>query len=523
MSQTGTSPTDPTRTSPQGQTILAGVPNLPDRATARLLGDLFRASGLTQQRVMEVFGIREAAQFQALPPQIRISRTAEPNALNTFIRLFLMGLEVPAEQARAALGSLPLETLVQGDVLEMLETRVRAVIQLDVHDRTYTASDMPARAGGTPADTVMAVVGTTLLLSDVSLRKSFGEALDLGCGTGYLALRASPHCQHVTAVDKSQRSVAFARFNADLNGIENIDALAGDLFEPVKGKTFDFIFCNPPFAISPDSSYLYRDSGMRGDEFCQRIVREAPEHLNPGGWMQMLCEWTHIKGVDPRQRLASWFATCGSDVLVQRFRTVDPLSYAMEWLGIDAREGRIANQAQLNESVKRWIESFRAMGIEGISRGLITMRKLDPWELAAGRQPWIRTDDAPDRLQSPAGHQIERVFKNQDFLNGCDDRKFLAARFKAAPEIRIRQELAPGAGGGWGIAESHIRFADGFAMGAPSPMPMVQLVMLCDGMRTAGDAIGALANATKQPVDKLGPQILAAMRGLVERGVLIPA
>jgi hypothetical protein len=150
------------------------------------------------------------------------------------------------------------------------------------------------------------------------------------------------------------------------------------------------------------------------------------------------------------------------------------------------------------------------------------MRKLDQWEIAAGRQPWIRMDDAPDRLQSPAGHQIERVFRNQDFLNSCDDRKLLGTRFKASPEIRIRQELAPGANGGWGIAESHIRFADGFAMGAPSPMPMVQLVMLCDGMRTAGDCVQTLAKNTKQPIESAGPQIVAALRGLIERGVLIP-
>ncbi len=518
MSQTGLEQNDPTRAAP----IYAGVPNLPDRSTARVLGDLFRGAGLTQQRVMEVFGIRDAVQFQALPPQVRMSRTAEPTALNIFIRLFLMGLEVPVESARAALGSLSIEDLVKSDVLELVENRVRAVIQLDVHDKMYTASDMPARASGTPADTVMAVVGTTLLLADVTLRKSFGEALDLGCGTGYLAMRASPHCQHVTAIDKSPRAVAFARFNADLNNLENVHVASGDLFEPVKGKTFDFIFCNPPFAISPDSAYLYRDSGMQGDEFCQRIVREAPEHLNPGGWMQMLCEWTHLKGTDPRQRLGSWFATSGCDVLVQRFRTIDPLSYAIEWLSLDAREGRLANQTQLNEAIRRWVDSFRAQGIEGISRGLITMRKLDPWELAAGRQPWIRMDDAPDRLQSSAGHQIERVFKNQDFLNSCDDRKLVSTRFKAAPEIRIRQELAPGAGGGWGIAESHIRFSDGFAMGAPSPMPMVQLVMLCDGMRTAGDALNVLASNAKAPIEKIGPQLVQALRGLIERGVLIP-
>lgn len=504
------------------QPALAGVPRLPDAALAKRLGDLFRATELTQQRVMEVFGIRDASQFGALPPQVRLSRTAENTPLNTFIRLFLMGLDVPADAARAALGTISLEELTAVDILSSDDGRVRSLVQLDVHDRVYTASDLPARAGGTPADIVMSAIGTTLLLSDVSLRRSFGEALDLGSGSGYLAIKASPHCKSVTAVDKNPRAAAFTRFNADLNGVTNITTLTGDLFAPLQGRTFDYICCSPPLAISPESRYMYRDGGMRGDEFCQRVIREAPEHLNGGGWLQMLCEWTHIRGTEPRQRLASWFAASGSDVLVQRFRTVDPMSYAIEWLGLDAREGRIADQTQLNENIKRWIESFREQQIEGISRGLITMRKLDQWELAAGRQPWIRMDDAPDRLLSPAGHQIERIFQNQDFLNGCDDRKLVATRFKAAPEIRIRQELGPVNGKGWNIAEAHIRFADGFAMGAPSPMPVVQLIMLCDGMRTAGDCVQALAKGAKAPIEKLGPQMLQAIRGLIERGVLIP-
>ena len=96
--------------------------------------------------------------------------------------------------------------------------------------------------------------------------------------------------------------------------------------------TFDLIVSNPPFVISPESRYIYRDSGMAGDEVCRRICREAPRFMTDGGFCQIICNWAEYKGEDWRERLKTWFEASGCDVLVMRNQSRDVATYAATWL-----------------------------------------------------------------------------------------------------------------------------------------------------------------------------------------------
>src|SRR5690606_15631541 len=113
------------------------------------------------------------------------------------------------------------------------------------------------------------------------------RALDLGTGCGIQALLVSRHASRVIATDISERALAFAELNAQLNGVHNVEFRAGSLFEPVSGEAFDLIVSNPPFVITPRASgapaYEYRDGGMVGDALVERFLRAAPAHLAPGG------------------------------------------------------------------------------------------------------------------------------------------------------------------------------------------------------------------------------------------------
>ena len=64
-----------------------------------------------------------------------------------------------------------------------------------------------------------------------------------------------------------------AAFNAAINGITNVEWRLGSLFEPVAGERFDLIFSNPPYVISPDSQFIFRDGGRQGDALCEEMVR----------------------------------------------------------------------------------------------------------------------------------------------------------------------------------------------------------------------------------------------------------
>jgi SAM-dependent methyltransferase len=71
-----------------------------------------------------------------------------------------------------------------------------------------------------------------------------GRALDLGTGSGYVAIYLARLGWDVDAVDVSPRALTLARRNADLNGVAP-RIYASDLYGSVKGP-YDVIACNPP-------------------------------------------------------------------------------------------------------------------------------------------------------------------------------------------------------------------------------------------------------------------------------------
>ncbi|GAB2758480.1 methyltransferase [Streptomyces bullii] len=124
-------------------------------------------------------------------------------------------------------------------------------------------------------------------LSEESLPPG-AEVLDVGTGTGALALEAARRGAHVTAVDVSRRAVWAARLNALRAGLP-LRIRHGNLFDPVRGRSFDLILANPPYVPAPDTGGRPRgaarswDAGADGRLVLDRICREAPALLRPGG------------------------------------------------------------------------------------------------------------------------------------------------------------------------------------------------------------------------------------------------
>jgi release factor glutamine methyltransferase len=124
------------------------------------------------------------------------------------------------------------------------------------------------------------------------------HVLDLGTGSGNIAV-AVAH-QHkgaqVTAVDVSPEALAVAAQNAARHGVAGrIRFLAGDLFAPLAaGEAFDIVLSNPPYIAREDLPRLpvgvrdyepHRalDGGPGGYAVFERLVRDAPAYLKPGG------------------------------------------------------------------------------------------------------------------------------------------------------------------------------------------------------------------------------------------------
>jgi len=136
------------------------------------------------------------------------------------------------------------------------------------------------------------------IVSDPGLSTGGGrlKILDLCTGSGCLALAFARQFRNaeVLATDLSEKTLAYAAENAEINAVKNVTFLKGDLYEPVKGNRFEIIVSNPPYIKRGDISGLSPeirewepvealDGGEDGLEFYRRILSCSAEYLADQG------------------------------------------------------------------------------------------------------------------------------------------------------------------------------------------------------------------------------------------------
>ncbi|MEM0047763.1 MAG: methyltransferase [Ignisphaera sp.] len=130
--------------------------------------------------------------------------------------------------------------------------------------------------------------GTKLLLEYAEVPEE-GMVLDMGCGYGVIGItiaKLNPKLK-IYMVDINEETVRLARRNVIRNKLDtnSIIILHGNLYEPVANMVFDAIYSNPPFAT--------------GSDVVERIIVEAPKHLNAGGTLQIVAR----KGAEKIEKL----------------------------------------------------------------------------------------------------------------------------------------------------------------------------------------------------------------------------
>ncbi len=120
------------------------------------------------------------------------------------------------------------------------------------------------------------------------------SVLEIGTGSGIVAMYASKLTDKVTATDINFDAVALAESNFKANNIDNIELLFGNLFEPVKDRKFDVILFNTPYlpteegeVIEDNLNYAF-DGGLNGRKVIDLFLNDVKNHLNEGGIVQLI-------------------------------------------------------------------------------------------------------------------------------------------------------------------------------------------------------------------------------------------
>jgi hypothetical protein len=438
-----------------------------------------------------------------------LDRTREPTILNTLLRWFWLGLPVSVENAADTLPENMLGLLLESGLLNRSGDQFAATVMLLPVDDFLVASDHPLAFERAESGLVLWPNPTSKFLGRFTVRRPSRATLDLGSGCGILSLWAALHSDIVVATDLNPRAASFVEFNARLNGINNIEVLTGEGFDPVDGRGFDLILSNPPFFISPRTEYLFCDNPMDLDHLCRRFVHQAPQHLNEGGYFQMLCEWAQVSGQPWEERVAEWLVGNGCDAWVMKGLTQAPEEYAQ--LRIRETTSDCGNDSELYDGYMKYYTERR---VEAIHDGLIVMRK------RRGAN-WVRIEEVPKTPTGDLGAMVLSTFEAHDFSAKVEsEKKLLAARLKLAPNVRLEQ-ICDQRGGHWQAESLTLRLVSGFPFHMAVQPLVAEFLVSCDGSRSAGEAIDLLAATANAPVEAVERECLVMLHKLIERGFMI--
>jgi hypothetical protein len=265
-----------------------------------------------------------------------------------------------------------------------------------------------------------------------------------------------------------------------VNGVDNVEFREGSLFEPVEGERFDLIVSNPPFVVSPDSDFLYRDGPAAGDEISADVVRGAAAHLAPGGTATVLIGWVEVPDVPPWARPTGWAADAGCDVWVLHHSSLPALAYAVQW---NSNLG--ADPDHYLGTVARWVDSYRSAGIGAVGYGAVVLRRRDGGN-------WRRFDDLGARYPEPAGDELWSLLGIEDRLAADPDGgSLLDERVVAGDRHSIEQALRQH-DGTYEVEQAELVQDGGLRFRVPADPLTAELLARCDGSRTLREAIAQL-------------------------------
>ncbi|MGG6268984.1 carbamoyltransferase C-terminal domain-containing protein [Leptolyngbya sp. AN03gr2] len=329
------------------------------------------------------------------------------NQLGDVIRLFLLRGAISEFCLKQIFGAELFSTLCDLGVLIQRDTAWASRIDLFDVDGLYIATDhryLILPEDQIDEDPVMYVGLDSMGLVHTAPRECVDRVLDLCCGGGVQGLVASRYAKSVTSVDINPRAIRYARFNAQVNHIRNIEFRLGSLYQPVKGH-FDTILANPPFVPSPSREMWFRDGGDTGEDILSEIIEKSADYLVQQGRLFIVTDLVNLPAYE--SKLKQWWRGGAAHQLVLSTADRNDILFSVPHCHAAFNQ----SYAEYKSELDQWLYNFHHARLTAVNFGYILIQRALPQSIGSY---YTRTIHNPTR---PIYQNVRQYFQQRDRLN----------------------------------------------------------------------------------------------------------
>jgi methylase of polypeptide subunit release factors len=440
------------------------------------------AAGFTELAVRERLGLERMGQYRLEGPRHLEAEPEDPLGLLIWVLIEGAAIsldtagKIPLHELRALEVIAPHVVVPQGNAPQRFSSTAMLYPVQGLYaasDRSRPVEDQPSPP---PDDFVYpAIVPNTeqyLAMLSFTPCEAF---LDLCAGTGIAAMVAARNgAKHAWAYDVTERSTHFAEFNKRLNGIANMTAARGDLYEPAGNLTFDRIAAHAPYVPVFRHNMVFDSGGQDGEQIVRRVIEGLPKYLRPGARF-----YAPLVGTDRDEpfemRIRNWLGPAEEEFDVAFFvnRIFTPSTYVAEAIS--------RNRAGIADA-KPWRELFEQLRVKQIARGFLIVQR--------------RTQSRPvftvRRQVGPrSGPNEQHWLVDWETSAACGTQGLLAQRVRASRDIHMRVEHRL-TEEGWAPQGYALDTEYPFVLEIPAQAWTAHLLALANGSHTGAELLDLL-------------------------------
>ncbi len=410
-------------------------PNFSAREILSSFYDVLKAAAYSADEICDRLQVESLQQIQPTHLPYYHRHLLSSDALSDLIRLFQLRVALPATRIAQLLGDRLFQTLCKIGLFiprqEQNQTLWASRIDLFDVEGLFIATDhryMLLAEDKTLVESPIMYLGMDSMgLVYSAPQYECDHLLDLCCGSGIQGLYASRYARSVIGVDINPRAIRFSRFNAQLNGIDNIEFRQGSLYDTVPEERFNTILANPPFVPSPTRDFKFRDGGANGEEILRSIIQGSADHLYPQGRVHIVTDLVDVDTYD--SKLDDWWQGQATEQLV--LGTADRNDILFSVPHSHAAFGQ--SYEQYCEELEQWLQNFHTAQLTAVNFGYIFIQH-NP---AASQSTYhYRTIHNPE---APIHSAVEAHFQQRQHLSSPRD-----LQLRLHKDISVRTEWHQG-------------------------------------------------------------------------------